>query len=321
MPTPASALSPARPAPQGGSRSLLARLLTVTVLPVLLLGLFVAAVLGAERMSALRAVDDSLAATVARILGTTLDVSDLTQVAAQLQAAVTADNVEFVDVRPTGDTLRFFRSKTPDTDWALRRAYDAAQTTDPASHRFVFHDTRLALYRDAAARVTDPAVRDRLNRVADTLSGGDRAYQVVRARVYEDRSGQRALQLPGDPAPGGTPLFELGVGVSNTGIETLLLRQQWLVVIACTLAALLAAALAWRATRRVVTPIVHLTRTADRLSLGDLQDPVTLDAPTRTITELHDLALAIERLRTSLALAMTRLRPAPPPSSTRSREP
>ena len=294
---------------RGAGRGLLARLLAITVLPVLAVGLFVALLLGIERVHALRAIDDSLASTVARILATTLDVSDLSQVASQLQAAVGAENVAFVDVRPAEGGLIFFRSKTPETDWVLRAAYDAAVQNAPGDHRFVFPDTRPQLYRQAAAQVTDPAVRERLRALADRLPTRPEAYQVVRVSVYENRAGQRVLRFPSEAAPPGTLVFELGVGVNNAVIEGLLLRQQWLVVGASTLVALLAAGLAWRATRRVVQPFVQLTRAADRLSLGELEGPVLLELPGRAVTELNELAQAIERLRTSLALAMNRLRP------------
>ena len=298
-------------------RGLLARLLAITVLPVLGVGLFVALLLGVQRVSALRAIDDSLASTVARILATTLDVSELPQVVSQLQAAVSAENVVFVDVRPAGDPVRFFRSKMPETDWALRAAYDASVQLRPGDHRFVFHDQRAQLYREAASQVTSPEVRQRLNVFAATLKAQDQVMQVIRAEVYEDMSGRRTLRFADDgqpttplsAAPGGRLIFTLGVGVNNAEIEALLSRQQGLVIGACTLAALLAAGLAWRATRRIVRPIVQLTRAADRLSLGELGEAVSLEAPAHTVTELSDLAQAIERLRTSLALAMSRLRP------------
>ena len=310
-------------------RGLLARLLAITVLPVLGVGLFVALLLGVQRVSALRAIDDSLAGTVSRILATTLDVSELPQVVSQLQAAVSAENVVFVDVRPAGDAVRFFRSKTPETDWALRAAYDEAVRARPGDHRFVFHDQRAQLYQNAASQVTSPEVRQRLNTFAATLTAHDQVMQVIRAEVYEDASGRRTLRfaddrqpaasLPGtvlSAAPGSRLIFTLGVGVNNAEIEALLSRQQGLVIGACTLAALLAAGLAWRATRRIVRPIVQLTRAADRLSLGDLGEAVSLEAPAHTVTELSELAQAIERLRTSLALAMSRLRPSAPATLT-----
>ena len=298
-------------------RGLLARLLAITVLPVLGVGLFVVLLLGVQRVSALQAIDDSLAGTVARILATTLDVSELPQVVSQLQAAVSAENVVFVDVRPAGDTVRFFRSKTPETDWALRAAYDEAVQTRPGDHRFVFHDQRALLYQGAASQVGSPEVRQRLNAFAATLKAQDQVMQVIRAEVYEDAGGRRTLRFAEDgqpaslllAAPGSRLIFTLGVGVNNAEIEALISRQQGLVIGACTLAALLAAGLAWRATRRIVRPIVQLTRAADRLSLGELGEAVSLEAPARAVTELSELAQAIERLRTSLALAMSRLRP------------
>jgi len=304
-------------------RGLLARLFAITVLPVLGVGLFVALLLGVQRVHTLRAIDDSLASTVARILATTLDVSELPQVVTQLQAAVSAENVAFVDVRPVEGGLRFFRSKTPETDWALRAAYDDAVQNALADHRFVFRDNRPQLYRQAAAQIDDPAVKARLQDVAAHLSEEEQAYQVVRANVYENRLGQRVLRLSEESGSvtnmvlPGTLLFELGVGVNNAEIEALLSRQQGLVIGACTLAALLAAGLAWRATGRIVRPIVQLTRAADRLSLGELGEAVSLEAPAQTVTELSELAQAIERLRTSLTLAMSRLRPQPatPPSA------
>jgi HAMP domain-containing protein len=299
-------------------RGLLPRLLTITVLPVLIVGLFVTALLWAERISALRAIDESLASTVARILATTLDVSELPQVVGQLQAAVTAENVAFVDVQPAGDSMRFFRSKSPETDWALRSAYDAATVNSPGSQRFIFHDDRQSLYTAAAAQVRDPGVKARLNGVAAGLPERDQRYQVIRAEVYETFSGVRTLRLPGEAAPPGMLIFALGVGVSNADIEALLFRQQWLVALACALAVLLAAGLAWRATRRIVRPLVALTHAADRLSLGELDlgeldGSVVLAGSARSITELNELAQAIERLRISLSLAMSRLRPQAPP--------
>ena len=304
-----ASVAPTRSVPARAGRSLLARLLMVTLLPVLLVGAAVAALLGVQRMTALRAIDESLAGTVARILATTLDVRDLSQVTAQLQAAVTAPDVAFIDVQPVGGELRYFRSRTPENDWALRPAYDAQLLARPYDHRFVYGG-ELRTLTLAAARAAPPAVRARLERQA-RQAAAPQVIQLVQASVYQDRSGVRALRLPGEAAPPGAHIFDLGVGVSNAEIDALLGRQQWLAAAAGTLSVLLGVTLAWRATRRIVRPIVALTRAADRLSLGDLDGPLTLPTPHHTITELHELAQAIERLRTSLGLALSRLRPHP----------
>ncbi|MEJ5359041.1 MAG: cache domain-containing protein [Desulfobacterales bacterium] len=68
--------------------------------------------------------------------------------------------------------------------------------------------------------------------------------------------------------------------------------------------ALLAAVVAWFAARGLIRPILQLTQAAERMSLGDLD--VKIDV--RSADEIGILALAIERLQTSLALAIQRLK-------------
>lgn len=68
--------------------------------------------------------------------------------------------------------------------------------------------------------------------------------------------------------------------------------------------ALFAAVVAWFAARGLIRPILHLTQAAERMSLGDLD--VKIDV--RSTDEIGILAQAIERLQTSLALAIARLK-------------
>jgi HAMP domain-containing protein len=59
---------------------------------------------------------------------------------------------------------------------------------------------------------------------------------------------------------------------------------------------------AWLLARRLVLPIVGLVQTADRLSLGDLDHPISAGSK----DELGDLAMALERIRVSLKLLRER---------------
>lgn len=68
--------------------------------------------------------------------------------------------------------------------------------------------------------------------------------------------------------------------------------------------ALLAAVVAWFAARGLIRPILHLTQAAERMSLGDLHVKIEV----RSSDEIGVLAQAIERLQTSLALAIARLK-------------
>ncbi|MBN1352516.1 HAMP domain-containing protein [candidate division KSB1 bacterium] len=56
--------------------------------------------------------------------------------------------------------------------------------------------------------------------------------------------------------------------------------------------------------RRMSRPIVELTKAADAISLGNFSNAVTA----KTKDEIGELAIAIERMRTSLQKAMDRLR-------------
>lgn len=81
-----------------------------------------------------------------------------------------------------------------------------------------------------------------------------------------------------------------------------LLRQFAYALLAIT--ALLAAVVAWFAARGLIRPILHLTQAAERMSLGDLNVKIEV----RSSDEIGILAQAIERLQTSLALAIARLK-------------
>ena len=68
--------------------------------------------------------------------------------------------------------------------------------------------------------------------------------------------------------------------------------------------ALLAGVIAWFSARGLVNPIMKLTETAERMSLGDMN--VKIDVTSRD--EIGLLAQAIGRMQTSLRMAMDRLR-------------
>ena len=83
------------------------------------------------------------------------------------------------------------------------------------------------------------------------------------------------------------------------------LRTTLLLVLGISLLAALAAALlTLRATRRIVQPIERLVKSAEAISMGDLAQPVRADRN----DEIGDLAQALERMRLSLESAMERLR-------------
>ncbi|MBZ9750227.1 hypothetical protein K7W42_05050 [Deinococcus sp. HMF7604] len=287
--------------------------LLITVLPILLLGLLVALTLVAQRRAELNAVSRSLSASVASVLASSLDVTDLTQVNMQLRAAVASPSVAFLDIQPAGDVPRYFISDAPQTDWLLRTQLDTFLNAQPAGSHLALSDTRADAYRAAQATLTAAApdsVREHLQAAVTTLDatrGQRQTYEVTQLAVYDTQAG-RALRLPGQAAPQGTLLFHLTIGVTLGDLNAVLSRQLWLVLLACAVTALTAAWLAYRAVRRLVGVILAITDAAQQASLGQLDGPIQIRSGGRP-DELGDLVTAIERLRVSLHLALSRLRP------------
>ncbi|WP_309572947.1 hypothetical protein [Deinococcus sp.] len=295
--------------------SLRTKALLITVLPVLALGVLITLILTLHRRVELDAISRTVSHSVASLLASTLDVQDLNLVDTQLRAAVASPGVAFVDVQPAGDAPRYFTSDDRESDWALRPALDAFLREHPGDMRFTLRDTRADDYRAALEELrpgTPPNVREHLQARIDLLSrtqGRDVTYEVTGLDVYETPFGTRALRFPGDARPQGTLLFHLAIGVTLGELSAALGRQLQLVLLACAATVLAAASAAWRAVRRLVRVILAITDAAQHASLGHLGDPITVKPGGRP-DELTDLVTAIERLRVSLHLALSRLRPA-----------
>ncbi|MBZ9713182.1 HAMP domain-containing protein [Deinococcus multiflagellatus] len=297
--------------------SLRTKALLISVLPILGLGVLLAALLTAQRRAEVGTISRSLSASVASVLASTLDVTDLTQVNVQLRAAVASPSVAFIDVQPAGEAPRYFFSDEPQTDWLLRAQLDAFLQAQPGGTHLEVPDTRAQAYRAAQAALEDTwgvgapqsvteHLRDAVARLSAT-EGQTQVYEVTQLDVY-DTPGGRVLRLPGEAAPAGQPLFHLAIGVTLGSLNTALHRQLLLVLLACAVTAMIAALVAYWAVRRVVGVILAITEAAQQASLGQLDGPIQI-RPGGRPDELGDLISAIERLRVSLHLALSRLRP------------
>lgn len=293
--------------------SLRVKALLIAVLPVLVLGLLTALILTVQRRAALDAISRNLSGSVAGLLASTLDVQDLNLVDTQLRAAVASPSVAFIDVQPAGQELRFFISDEPDSDWYLRALLDDFRREQPGGTHLRLTDRRADAYRAALAALepgTPASVRqhleDRLSAL-ERVQGQTQAIELTQLDVYETPAG-RALRPPGTPPPSGTLLFRLDIGVTLNDLGGVLDRQLYLVLLAGAVVALLAALAAYRAVRGLVRVILAITDAAHHASLGRLNEP--LDArQLGSNDELHDLVTALERLRVSLHLALSRLLP------------
>ena len=132
-------------------------------------------------------------------------------------------------------------------------------------------------------------------------------FQIHTASVLTDTSGAiyvkfadapSAVAIPATAKPSATAVF----GFESKGFQLTqqLVNTVGFIMLAIAIVTLISQVFA----RQLIDPIVKLTRTADRLSLGELDVPVSAASN----DEMGDLAEALERMRLSLKSAIERLR-------------
>ena len=298
--------------PVRGSRrsSLSRRVLLSTLLP---LGLFTLVTLGFLVYALPRAQSQLItenAQAVAVAVGSSLDVTDQNTVYAQLDALIKRSAVGFVQVNlPDGST--FFRSKNAYTDGPLSEQIAAWVQQHPGNSTFVQSGSpadsyryQLSLLEQVGAGASDQAkalrssVADPANQTSSTVT-----YLLSGISVTQNAQAERLVTQGIKPA-GGTPLYSIVVGVPGDAAFAQLRSTLLLILGVALLAFVVAALLAARTARLVVQPIERLVLAADAISMGDLDQPVTVERN----DEIGDLAQALERMRLSLEAAMERLR-------------
>ena len=131
-------------------------------------------------------------------------------------------------------------------------------------------------------------------------------FQIHAASILTDPSGvtyakfadSASTLVPATAKPSGTAVF--GFESSGFQLTQQLVNTVGFIMLAIAIVTLISQVFA----RQLIDPIVKLTRTADRLSLGELDLPVSAS----TNDEMGDLAEALERMRLSLKSAIERLR-------------
>lgn len=296
-------------APAGRRRSLAQQLIVASVAP-----LGVAAGLSLLSLAVLlpnaqqRLIRQN-AEAVAVAVGTSLDTRDQETVNAQLDALLKRSAVGFVEVELPDGTV-YFRSQTPGLDGSLQGQVADFVKANPETGTFVNRGTPADAYREQLAQLEEVGAGEsaqarELRALAEDKEnqrGGNQTFIVSRLGVVEGRDGVRT---PVDASErSGDLLYRIAVGVDSTDATRRLRTTLLLVLGISLLAALAAALLTLRATRRIVQPIERLVKSAEAISMGDLAQPVRADRN----DEIGDLAQALERMRLSLESAMERLR-------------
>ena len=275
-----SAALEASPAPFAQRRrgSLAAKVLSVTVLPLLIVGLSLIAYLQTQLTQESVRLEKQHAQEVIQTaiggLGAQTSASDL--------ARVLRSPVAFV-------------------------SYSDAQ----GSKTFVANDAKnqaalqIALAQLETAQPTEVQSGGELGAMSIPALPNER-FQIHAASILTDVDGVTYARFADSPStlvpatakPSGTAVF----GFESKGFQLTqqLVNTVGFIMLAIAIVTLISQVFA----RQLIDPIVKLTRTADRLSLGELDLPVSASSN----DEMGDLAEALERMRLSLKSAIERLR-------------
>ncbi|MDL2345786.1 HAMP domain-containing protein, partial [Deinococcus sp. MIMF12] len=295
--------------PAGRRRSLAQQLIVASVAPLGVAAglslLSLAVLLPAAQQRLIRQNAEAVAVAV----GTSLDTRDQETVNSQLDALLKRSAVGFVEVELPDGTV-YFRSQNPGLDGSLQGRVAEFVKTNPQTGTFVNRGTPADAYREQLAQLEEVGAGEsaqarELRALAedeDNQRGGNETFVVSRLGVAEGEGGSRT---PVDASERSSNLlYRVAVGVDSTEANARLRNTLLLVLGISLLAALAAAALTLRATRRIVQPIERLVKSAEAISMGNLDQPVRADRN----DEIGDLAQALERMRLSLESAMERLR-------------
>jgi HAMP domain-containing protein len=135
---------------------------------------------------------------------------------------------------------------------------------------------------------------------------------IIWADVYEETDGHRVIKFDNgstitdgeNETQLGKKIFRYNLGWLRQDSHNAAIQHVFLVIGILALGVLIAGLLATWFANRVSQPIIALTQAADRISLGELEIPITSNQN----NELGDLAGAVERMRVSLKTAIERLR-------------
>ena len=273
--------------------SLRTNLILMTLIPLLGLGLAITAYLYATLpQSYFDLANNNIDRFVLSLSSTLNEYGDGGTLKTNLNNIVSQKefSIGMIDVEPsaTSGIDPIFASRYPETADALEKEFDAFRKTLPGQS---------------------------INPSFEATSFGTNANEVltiVWADVYQQPNGQRRVVFDSGEIytpdskeiSQGNKIFRVNVGWLKQKSQNTALSHVLLILGIIGFGIALAVALATLFASRLAQPIVALTQAADRISLGELETPVTSDQN----NELGDLAAAVERMRVSLKSALERLR-------------
>jgi HAMP domain-containing protein len=291
-------------APPQKRSSLSNRILLSTLIPLLVL---IAAILGFTSLSLPNTVRQLIlegADQLAIAVGNNIVLNDPGGENRRLTLITQQPKVFFVKVDlPDGSSV--FRAKNPDDEIVVRNPLTTFINDNPDGGTYAWKDNRATAFETVLKQMQSSgqasadgvkSVQANINRTAP--SAGRTTTLEIRRIGFAQQNGVRQVV----PVPEAQFIVTVGV-IADASLE---IRNNFLLIfgVVALLATLLIVFIVSAALRRVVQPILEMSRVADRISLGELEQPV----PHFGNDELGDLAQSIDRLRISVKVLVDRTR-------------
>ena len=289
-----------------GRSSLQTRVLLTTLVPLLALSAAILIFLALSLPNTLRNLTIQGAKQLVISVGNSVNLEDLGNLDTNLTTLAAQPSVGFVSVKSS--VVDQFKDKSLEKrfDLTINQAIQDYLNENPKLESFQWTDDVAGyelLRRQDAARSTaemssikktayDKAIAEVKNRPVNT-------YEIVRTGVYENE-GRRTFGVT-DP---NKAAFTVTVGTIINESQRTIRNTLLIASLFSLLLVLISAVLAIFTARRITRPILGLVDAANEISLGKLDNPVTVN----TNDEIGDLARALERMRVSLGAALERLR-------------
>jgi HAMP domain-containing protein len=291
-------------APAGRRSSLSNRILFSTLIPLLVL---IAVILGFTAFSLPNTVRQLIlegADQLAIAVGNSIELNNPGGENRRLTLITQQPKVFFVSIKlPDGTVL--FRSKDADDEIIVRAPLSEFLDGNPEGGTYAWKDNRAEAFAtiikqmQSSGQATDAAIKAVQTNVNRTQPTAGRVTTLEVRRIgFIEKAGVRQV------VPVSQASFVVSVGVISD--DSLSIRNNFLLVFGAValLATVLIVTVMSAALRRVVQPILEMSRIADRISLGEIDQPV----PSFGNDELGDLAQSIDRLRISVKVLVDRMR-------------
>ena len=289
-----------------GRSSLQTRVLLTTLLPLIALSAAILIFLSIALPGILRNLTTESAKQLAISVGSSVNLEDLSNLETNLTTLASQPSVGFVSVKSS--VVDQFKDKALENriDLTINQAIQDYMNENPQLTSFVWTDNvagyellrgqdttrsggemssiKTASYDKAIAAVKDRPVN---------------SYEIVRTGV-NDNDGRRTF-VAADPAKAD---FIVTVAIITNESQRTIRNTLLLASLFSLILVIISAVLAIVTARRIIRPILGLVDAANEISLGKLENPVTVNSN----DEIGDLGRALERMRVSLGAALERLR-------------